>query len=209
MRLSNQIVIATSNHGKFEEFKSLFRAYPEYKPIPASDIIRNLEKLGSAEIYPTYLENAVSKARLANQACHYPILADDSGLEIDALGGKPGIRSARYAPPIPHLTQDQANMELVLKEVGKAPRSARFVCTLALIIEGVLLHATGVLEGTLADSPHGSNGFGYDPIFLPNGTTKRFAEMTDGEKNSISHRAKALHALMAQVKAHGITLAKP
>lgn len=209
MRLSNKIVIATANNGKFEEFKSLFSAYPEIKPVVALEIIRNPSKLAPAEIYDTYLENAIAKARLANQACHYPVLADDSGIEVEALGGKPGVRSARYAPSRPNLTQDQANNELILKEIGKEPRNARFVCTLVLLIEGVLLHSTGILQGTLADTPRGSNGFGYDPIFIPKGYTKRFAEMTDGEKNSISHRAKALHDLMAQVKALGITLARP
>jgi XTP/dITP diphosphohydrolase len=209
MRLSNKVMIATANRGKVEEFEALFAAYPEFKPVAAEEIIRNPGKLGLAEKYDTYLENAIAKARLANQACHYPILADDSGIEVEALKGRPGVRSQRYAPPQLNKTQDEANTELLLKEVGQGPRNARFVCTLVLLIEGIMLHSTGVLEGTLAEAPRGKNGFGYDPIFIPKGSTKTFAEMTDGEKNSISHRAKALHDLMSKVKNHGIVLVKP
>jgi XTP/dITP diphosphohydrolase len=209
MRLSNKVMIATANRGKVEEFEALFAAYPEFKPVAAEEIIRNIGKLGMAEKYDSYLENAIAKARLANQACHYPILADDSGIEVDALKGRPGVRSQRYAPPQPNKSQDEANIDLLLKEVGHGPRSARFTCTLVLLIEGIMIHATGILEGTLAEAPRGKNGFGYDPIFIPKGSTKTFAEMTDGEKNSISHRAKALHELMSKVKNHGIVLVKP
>jgi len=209
MRVSNKIVIATGNNGKFDEFKALFRAYPEIQPAMASEIIRNISKLGRAEIYNTYLENAIAKARLTNLACHYPVLADDSGLEVDALGEKPGIKSARYAPFQPHMTQDQANTQLLLKEIGNGPRTARFVCTLVLLIEGIMLQSTGVLEGTIAEAPKGTQGFGYDPVFIPQGSTRHLAEMSDDEKNAISHRAQALHSLMAQIKANGIVLAKP
>lgn len=209
MRLSEQLVIATANQNKFAEFEALFSAYPEIHPIPAGGIIRNLAKLGTVENHETYLENAVAKARLANQACHYPILADDSGLEAEALGGKPGVRSHRYATARPNQTQDEANIELLLKEVANGSKHARFVCALVLLIEGVLLHATGVLEGTLITTPRGRNGFGYDPIFIPKGSTKTLAEMTDGEKNSVSHRATALHKLMSNLKSHGMILAKP
>lgn len=209
MRVSNKIVIATANNGKFDEFKALFRVYPEIQPAMGSEIIRNISKLGRAEIYDTYLENAIAKARLANLACHYPVLADDSGLEVDALGGKPGVHSARYAPFQPHLTQDQANTQLLLKEIGTGPRTARFVCTLVLLIEGIMLQSTGVMEGTIADAPKGTQGFGYDPVFIPRGSTRHLAEMSDDEKNAISHRAQALHALMTQIKANGIVLTKP
>ena len=92
---------------------------------------------------------------------------------------------------------------------GGKPRSARFVCTLALVVEGILLHATGVLEGTISDAPRGTNGFGYDPIFIPKGSSRTFAEMTNAEKNMISHRAKALQELMAKVKGHGVVFIKP
>lgn len=210
MRLSNKIVVATTNRDKFEEFKALFSAYPEIELIRMDEIVRNAGQLKFVEQYDTYLENVVAKARLANQATHYPVLADDSGLEVEALNWGPGVRSARFAKAKPGLTQDQANNELLLKELsGKPSRNARFVCTLALIVEGVLLNATGILEGAMAEAPRGTNGFGYDPLFVPRGSNKSFAEMTDGEKNAISHRAKALHELMNQIKQHGLLLAKP
>jgi XTP/dITP diphosphohydrolase len=108
------------------------------------------------------------------------------------------------------MTQDQANVELLLNEIrGAANRNARFVCTLVLLVEGIMIQATGTLEGTIADKPRGTHGFGYDPVFIPTGTNKTLAEMTADEKNAISHRAKAVHELMAQVKSHGIVFAKP
>lgn len=210
MRKSNQILLATLNRSKYEEFKTLFSAYPDIELVMADQFLRNPEKLALVENFDSYLENAVAKARLANQGAHYPSLADDSGLEVEALGGKPGVRSHRYAAPRAGLSQDQANNEKLLSEIaGKPSRSAKFVCTLALIIEGIMISGTGVLEGTITDTARGTNGFGYDPIFIPKGSSRTFAEMTDAEKNMISHRAKALHELMAKVKSHGIVFAKP
>lgn len=221
MRLSNKILLATLNRDKFEEFRTLFSAYPDIELVMADQLLRNPEKLALVETHDTYLENAVAKARLANTGSHYPSLADDSGLEVDALGGKPGVRSHRFASlshagkpgsPSPQagLSQDLANIQKLMTELaGKPSRSARFVCTLALLIEGIMIHATGVLEGTITDTPRGTNGFGYDPVFVPKGSSRTFAEMTDAEKNMISHRAKALHELMAKVKNHGIVFAKP
>ncbi|MCM2278751.1 MAG: RdgB/HAM1 family non-canonical purine NTP pyrophosphatase [Oligoflexia bacterium] len=209
MRLSNKVLIATQNRDKVDEFKALFTAYPEIEPVAASPILRNTDKLRFVEKHDTYLENALAKARLANQGCHYPVIADDSGLEVEGLDWRPGVRSQRFASPRPGVPQDQANNEQLLRELGNKPRQARFTCTLVLLIEGIMLHATGILEGTIAEAPRGMNGFGYDPLFIPRGSTKTLAEMTDGEKNSISHRGKALHELMAQIKTHGIVLAKP
>src|SRR4051812_38179242 len=97
MRLSNKLVLATLNRDKYEEFKTLFSAYPDLELVMADQYLRNPEKLALVETYDTYLENALAKARLANQGSHYPTLADDSGLEVEALGGKPGARSHRYA----------------------------------------------------------------------------------------------------------------
>jgi XTP/dITP diphosphohydrolase len=210
MRLSNKILLATLNRDKFDEFKSILSISPEIELVPAEQLIRNPDGLRLVENHQTYLENAIAKARLANMASHYPSLGDDSGLEVDALGGKPGVRSHRYAPPKARMSQDQANVELLLSELKSAKnRSAKFVCTLALVIEGVLLHSTGTLEGTLCESPRGTQGFGYDPIFIPKGHTKTLAEMSLTEKNAISHRTHALNQLMTQVKAHGIVFAKP
>lgn len=210
MRKSNQIVLASQSPDKLTEFRALFKAYPEIEIIPASKLVRNASKLGSVEIHATYLENATAKARLANQACHFPCIADDSGLEIDALNGAPGIMSRRYTKPGP--SQDLANLEKVLTELKGYPmekRKARFVATLVLVMEGISLHATGILEGVIAEAPAGENGFGYDPIFIPSGESKTLAELPDSEKNATSHRAKALQALMTEIKARGILFAKP
>jgi XTP/dITP diphosphohydrolase len=209
MRLSNKVLLATQSRDKFEEFTALFSAYPEIQLSMAGDYVRNVDGLHLVEKHNTYLENAVAKARLVNQGAHYPTLADDSGLEVLSLEGKLGVRSHRYAPPKAGISQDEANNQLLLKELTGKPRDARFVCTLALLIEGLLIHATGTLEGTIAEAPRGTNGFGYDPLFIPKKQNKTLAEMTNAEKNAISHRAKALQELMSQLKTHGIVLAKP
>jgi XTP/dITP diphosphohydrolase len=210
MRLSNQIVLATQNRDKIEELRALFNPYPEMNLIPLDRVLRNPEGLQKCEQHTTYLENAVAKARLINLGCHYPTLADDSGLSVVALRGKPGVRSRRYAPVQANQSQDEANIELLLSELkGQENRSASFHCTLALVIEGLLVHATGILEGTLCETRRGTHGFGYDSIFIPLGKTKTLAEMSDIEKNQISHRAKAVHSLMTQVKSHGLVFAKP
>jgi XTP/dITP diphosphohydrolase len=209
MRLSNKILLATQNRDKFEEFQSLITAYPEVELVMAGDVLRNTDKLRFVETHDTYLENAVAKARFVNLGAHYPALGDDSGIEVLSLEGKLGVRSHRYAPPRAGMTQDQANNELLLKELNGKQRDARFVCTLALLVEGILISATGTLEGVISEQPRGAHGFGYDPLFVPKGHTKTLAEMSGAEKNAISHRAKALQELMAKVKTHGIVLAKP
>jgi XTP/dITP diphosphohydrolase len=217
MRLAKKVVFASLNLDKYREFKALLAAYPEVDLVPAETLIRNPEKLALAEQYDTYFENAAAKARLANQACHYPALADDTGLEVDALGGRPGVRSHRFAQPpagaapLSKEEQARANIELLLSEMKKAggARTARFTTTVALNLEGLLLHAEGELKGTILDAPRGSGGFGYDSVFLPEGATKTLAEMSEGEKNALSHRARALEELFLQVRARGIVLAKP
>ncbi len=215
MRITQTLVLATNNSEKFEEFKTLFTGYPELHLTPASAVLANPDKLELVETGDTYLENAIAKARSVNRACHSPCLGDDSGLEVKALGDLPGPKSRRFAPKAApgtdKLTADRANTEHLLKEIKKkgGGTEAQFVCTLALVIEGILLHASGSLEGNIIDIPRGNMGFGYDPVFVPKGMTKTLAEMTLNEKNLISHRAKALHALMTQVRARGISFAKP
>jgi XTP/dITP diphosphohydrolase len=210
MRIANKVVLASLNREKLEEFQALLADFPQLELVPAEDLIRNPEGLSTVENFDTYLDNAVAKARLANQASHYPSLADDSGLEVEALQRKPGVRSHRYAKPQAGKSQDQSNVELLLSELKSSQnRSARFVCTLALVVEGVLIHSTGILEGTIIDSPRGTHGFGYDPIFVPKGANKTLAEMTQAEKNAISHRHLAVQKLLESMKAHGLVLAKP
>ena len=210
------MVLASLNTHKLQEFTELFRPYPEVEIVAPQQFLRNADKLSQVENHDTYLENAVAKARLCNQGCHHPSLADDSGLEVQALEGKPGVRSHRYATEggsnLSSQAQGEANMAKLLNALkGKSEpeRAARFVCTLALVVEGILVHATGILEGTILTEKRGSQGFGYDPLFVPKGSTKTLAEMTENEKNAISHRGQAVHSLMSQIKAHGIVLVKP
>ncbi len=211
MRLAQTVVLATLNRGKFEEFSALMATYcPELKLAPPQEFVRNAEGLKQVEKYSTYLENASAKARLIQMGCHYPTLADDSGLEVDALSGKPGVRSHRFAPPKAGVPQDQNNVDYLLSQMKANPqRTARFVCTLVFSMEGILVHTTATLEGSIASSPRGSQGFGYDSVFIPSGSNKTIAEMTNSEKNAISHRAKAVRELVALVKNHGIVFAKP
>jgi XTP/dITP diphosphohydrolase len=141
-------------------------------------------------------ENALIKARAgAALFPHATVLADDSGLEVDALGGAPGVYSARYAGPE---KSDQRNMEKLLHELRHATdRSAQFRTVLALIANGQEHVFEGIVRGTIISEQRGSQGFGYDPVFVPNGHTQTFAEITATEKNAISHRARALEKLVA------------
>lgn len=212
MRLSKQIVLASTNIDKLIEFKALLSQYPDLHLAGANEYIRNAKKIGLSEKFMTYLENAIAKSRLVNLACHYPSLADDTGLEVDALDGRPGVRSARYAVAKAGQMQSQANIEKLLSELkGKtgSERKARFVCTLALTIEGILVSSTGILEGIITEEPKGDLGFGYDAVFMPNGSVRTLAEMPLEEKNAISHRARALEELMKKIQEKGITFAKP
>lgn len=212
MRQANTIVLASTNRHKFEEMTTLLQPFGTIELIPVDRVVRNAEKLGLAEVYNTYAENAVAKARACNHACHYPSLADDSGLEVDALGGRPGVKSHRYSLPKAGQTQDQANnLKLLeeLKAITAEKRTARFVCHLALVIEGVLVETRGVLEGTIAPEPRGHQGFGYDPLFIPQGYTQTLAELGPQKKNEISHRALAVQSLMSEIKARDIVLARP
>ena len=212
MRVANTIVLASTNRHKFEEFETLFKKYPELKIVPVQDYIRNSEKLGLVETSDQYIENAKAKARTCNHGCHYPSLADDSGLEVMALEGRPGVRSHRYAIPKLGQTQDQANMMKLLQELKDVPmpqRTARFVCHLVLVMEGTLFHAEGVLEGTIALEPRGVEGFGYDPIFIPKGMDKTLAELSPAQKNKISHRALAVDHLMTDLATQEIVIARP
>jgi len=217
MRLVQKVVFASLNKNKFEEFQGLFSQFPEIELVPAESVLRNPEKLAFVETYETYTGNALAKARHANLGSHYPSIGDDTGLEVDALSGKPGVHSHRYAQA-PQGTQfsreeqSRANIELLLSEIAKnraAPPTARFVTALSLVIEGISLTGTGVLEGTIVDQPRGKNGFGYDPIFVPKGLTQTLAELSLTEKNRLSHRSNAVVNLMDQVKARGIVFAKP
>ncbi len=148
------------------------------------------------ETADTYLENALMKARAVARASGLPALSDDSGIEVDALGGGPGPRSARYAG---EREGDERNLRQLMRAVAGIPssgRTARYRCVAALAFpDGRETHAEGVCEGTLTSKARGTGGFGYDPIFVPAGWDRTMAELTPKEKDRISHRGRAFRAL--------------
>lgn len=205
MRSTKKIVLASTNKHKLKEFRHLFAAYPDLEIVSPAGLLRNPEKIGVVEVHNTYLENASAKARLVGQGTNYPALADDTGLEVEALNGRPGIKSARFAAGT-----GKDNVTLLLSELENVSnRNAQFVCVLAFYMEGLLLHAEGRMEGTIIEAPRGEGGFGYDAVFLPKNAQRTLAEMNMAEKNSISHRAHAVHELMLFIRSKGISIARP
>lgn len=189
------LVVATHNVGKVAELRRILAA-PDLELLAADDVgLPDIEETGT-----TFTANALLKARAAAEFCGLPCVADDSGLVVDALGGDPGVRSARYAGS--H-GDDEANLQLVLERMrGVADRSARFVCVAALVSpDGGEWTTEGVLEGSLTDAPRGTGGFGYDPIFLPLGQDRTTAELSGQAKDAISHRGHAFRALRPVVAA--------
>ncbi len=186
-----RLVVASHNPGKVREIAELVRPYG-VQPIAAGE-------LGLAEPEETALtfaENAVLKARAGAMTARLPALADDSGLVVPALGGAPGIHSARWAGPARDF---RLAMQRVQEELGgAADRRASFVCTLAIAWpDGHVEVFEGRVDGTLVWPPRGSRGFGYDPMFLPEGDALTFGEMEPEAKHKISHRAQAFAKLMA------------
>jgi XTP/dITP diphosphohydrolase len=153
------------------------------------------------EIGATYLENALLKARAVTSALRCPALADDSGIEVDALGGGPGPRSARYAG---ESATDEQNLRQLIRALAGVPgagRTARYRCVVVLALpDGGEVHAEAVCEGMLSAEPRGSEGFGYDPIFVPAGWDRTMAELSAEEKDRISHRGRAVRALRATLE---------
>lgn len=188
-----RVVLASGNRGKLAELRRIL-ADLGLELLDAHDVaLPDVEETGE-----TFAENALVKARAGAAACGLACLADDSGLVVDALGGEPGVRSARYAGA--H-GDDEANLRLVLERVaGAADRSARFVCVAALATpDGREWTAEGRVEGTLTEAPRGDGGFGYDPIFQPLGESRTTAELPAEEKDAISHRGKAFRAIRPAV----------
>lgn len=186
-----KLLVATTNKGKVKELAEALSGlgldvvdvesagYGE-SPIP--------EETGS-----TFEENALLKARYYHELTGLLSVADDSGLEVNVLGGRPGLYSARYG------ATDAERITRLLGELDGVPmseRTARFVCALALVGENLAETFTGVCEGTIRHTPSGSDGFGYDPIFMPDGDSRTFAEMSTSEKFGISHRGNAIRALV-------------
>jgi XTP/dITP diphosphohydrolase len=192
------LVFASTNKNKISEIAAILPS--GYKLLSLDDIMLKgeIEETGK-----TISENSLIKARsvadyLRAKNIDYPVFADDSGLEVDALDGAPGVHSARYAGE--HRSVPDNNKKLLeeLKHVTK--RQARFVTVISFIKGEEVKTFEGEIKGTIAHEPRGSNGFGYDPLFIPRGYRSTFAELSPAEKNSISHRAQAVIKLVAYLK---------
>ncbi len=187
-----QLLIATTNNGKIREFRDLL-AGCGWQLVTPRDVGLSLDV---EETGNSYLENARLKAHAFCQASGLPALADDSGLEIDALGGAPGLYSARYAGPDTTHGDKMKQVLAALAGLPDAPRTARFRAVVVVAFpDSRELTAEGVCEGIIAETPRGAGGFGYDPVFLVEGGPLTMAELPAPQKNDISHRARAVHAL--------------
>lgn len=186
-----RIVLATKNKGKIKEMRELLAPmHIEVLSLADFSPVDDAEENGA-----TFAENAMLKARYYFAHTGTPCLADDSGLEVDALGGRPGVYSARYSGED---ATDAANNAKVLREmegIEKDKRTARFRCAMALVGEGVELTTDGTCEGALLTEERGQGGFGYDPIFYVPKFDRTLAEMSSEEKNSISHRGAAVRKM--------------
>lgn len=192
-----RLIIATHNAHKTREFAQLLGG--EFTVV---DLSAHPEIQLAAENGQTFAENATAKAIDASKKVSGLVMADDSGLEVHALGGAPGIFSARYAG---HNSADDQNVEKLLRELRALSlmpsRRARFRCVLAIARRGELIDTVeGSLEGDIAEEPRGGNGFGYDPVFVPAGFDHTFAEMPAELKNHLSHRARAVVALRQRLR---------
>ena len=193
-----KIVFATGNSGKMREAKEIFKGF-EVLSVKDFPQWKNPEETGR-----TFLQNAVIKAEAAAEvAGEYAVLSDDSGLVVPALNGAPGLFSSRYSKE----GSDAANRAKLLAELaGKEDRKAFFVCTAVLIFpDKTVVAAEGRCSGRIIDSCRGQNGFGYDPIFLPDGFEKTMAELSEDEKIAISHRGKAFRKLIGAADLHRIS----
>ncbi len=194
-----RLVLASGNTGKQREFAALLAELGIELVLQSSLGIESAEETGA-----TFEENALLKARHAARLSALPALADDSGLEVDALGGRPGVYSARYAGTA---ATDQDNNRKLLTELaslGPPARGARYVCVLALVRnadDAAPVLARGVWEGVIATAAAGNGGFGYDPLFVPRGMTLHAAQLRPELKNRLSHRGQAAAALVRQLQA--------
>lgn len=187
MLLSDNLVFATNNAHKLDEVRSI---------LGSRFTVKSLKEIGCEADIPetadTLEGNALMKARFLYEKYGVDCFADDTGLEVTALGGAPGVHTARYAGN----HDSEANMKKLLNELDKkSDRSAQFRTVIALIIEGKEFLFEGIVKGTIAKEKAGDGGFGYDPIFIPDGFTQTFSQMGNDSKNHISHRALAVEKL--------------
>ncbi len=192
-----KVVLASANAGKLREIGALLA------PLGLDLIAQRTLGIESApETGTTFIENALLKARHAARSAKLPAIADDSGVEVDALGGRPGVYSAYFAG---EHASDHDNLQKMLAELHDVPaefRQARYHCVIVFVRgpeDPDPIFAHGTWEGQIATEPRGSGGFGYDPIFLPAGLHRTAAELTPEEKNAMSHRAHALRALVSEL----------
>lgn len=194
-----KLIFATNNRHKVEEISDLLGDSFILKSLKDLDITDDIP-----EDYHTLEENALFKARYVNKLTGLDVFADDTGLEIDALNGRPGVHSARFAGTGKNF---EANIDKVLLLLsGITDRKARFRTVIALILNGTEYLFEGLVDGTIITERRGKLGFGYDPVFVPDGKNKTFAEMSMDEKNTISHRANAftkLKEFLADYRAAG------
>ncbi|GAK60406.1 nucleoside-triphosphatase [Candidatus Vecturithrix granuli] len=189
---SQEIIVATKNGGKIREIQEILNTLSCHV-VPIGEIVEAFEV---EEDGVTYAENALKKARAAASCTGKIAIADDSGLEVDALNGVPGIYSARFGGE--QLSQPEKNALLLKKLQGKTERSARFHCVIAVVApDGREETVEGVCEGTIGYEARGEHGFGFDPVFIVAGCQQTMAELPLDVKNRISHRAKALQQLLA------------
>lgn len=184
-----KLVFATHNLHKLKEIQKLVPKNIQLLSLTDIDCFEDI-----AETATTIQGNALLKASYIQEHYHFNVFADDTGLEVEALNNAPGVFSARYAG---EHKNDADNVQLLLKNMdGKVNRNAQFRTVIALCLEGTTYTFEGIAKGTITQTPAGCNGFGYDPIFIPEGYTSTFAELSSDEKNRISHRGKAFEKLL-------------
>ena len=196
-----RLLLASRNPGKLVELQRMLSAARGVAVVGLNDVPEFPE---APETGATFAENALAKGRDAVAATGLPAVADDSGLAVDALNGMPGVLSARWAG---RHGDDVANLELLLAQLGDVPderRGAAFVCAAALVLpDGTEIVEHGVWPGRIVRAPRGSGGFGYDPIFMPDGEQRTSAELEPQEKDAASHRGRAMRALLPHLRRLG------
>jgi XTP/dITP diphosphohydrolase len=196
-----RLLLASRNPGKLVELQRMLSAAGDVAVVGLNDVPEFPE---APETGATFAENALAKGRDAVAATGLPAVADDSGLAVDALNGMPGVLSARWAG---RHGDDVANLELLLAQLGDVPderRGAAFVCAAALVLpDGTEIVEHGVWPGRIVRAPRGSGGFGYDPIFVPDGEQRTSAELEPQEKDAASHRGRAMRALLPHLRRLG------
>jgi len=193
--MDKEIFIATKNKGKISEFETFFKQ----KGFTVKSLLDLIDDIDVVEDGQTFEENAIKKAETIGKLIGKPVLSDDSGLEVDALEGRPGIYSARYAGLDKSDEANNAKLLTELVNVEEQDRTARFVCALAIYFpSGQTQTVRGTCEGIIAREPQGDHGFGYDPLFYLPELEKSMAQLEKSEKNKISHRANALMELAEQ-----------